>query len=99
MRLTLPVPPSPDAPQFRKPADYNRAIYQWAQVTKGLLENAVNQALAPCGQQFTATAFTTNTIATGTMTGTDVANCLASLVQTLTQKGLLSPTITRGQSQ
>lgn len=69
------------------------------QRSKGVLENAHNQLAAPCAQQMVVGSFTTNTTITGTTTGTDLANVVASLMQTLTAKGLLSPTISRGQNQ
>lgn len=95
MPLVLPTPPNPS--QSSSQSAFNQAMFAWGNRVKQLLEQAVNQATAPAGQQFLATSFTTNTVASGTATGTDVANILASLVQTLTAKGILSPTITRGQ--
>lgn len=98
-RLTLPAPPNPRAPQYRNQAAYLDDVFAWMQQVKGLLETTVNTVASPAGQQFLATNFTTNTIVSGTMTGTDAANCIASLVQTLTQKGILSPTTSRSQGQ
>jgi hypothetical protein len=99
-RLNLPQPPSPTLPQYRSnPAAYNQAAFEWMQRAKGLLEQAHNSVASPCGQQLLSTAFTTNTTITGTSTGTDVANFLCSLVQTLTNKGIISPSITIGDTQ
>lgn len=41
MTFTLPTPPNPDDAQFRSnPLAYSRAIYDWAQRTKGKLEQS-----------------------------------------------------------
>lgn len=99
--LNIPTPPNPETPQYRSnPLAWQRAAADWMQKAKGVIEAAHNEAIRPCGQQFLATSFTTNTVATNTYTAVaDVANVLASLIQTLTQKGILSPTVSRGQSQ
>lgn len=95
MPIVLPTPPNPA--QSPSQTAFNQAMFAWGNRVKQAVEQAVNQIGAPAGQQFLATDFTTNTVASGTATGTDVANALASLVQTLTAKGILSPTTTRGQ--
>jgi hypothetical protein len=99
-RLSLPQPPDPDEPRYKNNAlAYNRAAYEWMAKVKGLAESAHNLAAAPCGQQLQVASFTTNTAISGTSTGTDVVNFLCSLVQTLTNKGIISPSITIGDTQ
>lgn len=99
-QLALPQPPNPESPAFKtNTLAYHRAIYDWMRQVKGLTESAHNLVAKPCGQQLQATDFTTNTAMTGTMTGTDIANALCSLVQTLTNKGIISPSITIGDTQ
>jgi hypothetical protein len=99
-RLQLPNPPDPTEPRYKtNPASYNLAAYRWMQTAKGLLENAHNSVATPCGQQIVASSFTTNTALSGTMTGTQIANALCTLVQILQNKGITSPSITIGDSQ
>lgn len=99
-RLQLPHPPNPDHAIYKtNPLSYNRAVFEWMQTVKGLTEQAHNTVATPCGQQMVATNFTTNTTLTGTMTGTQIANALCTLVQTLTGKGIISPSITIGDTQ
>jgi hypothetical protein len=98
--LNIPHPPNPVSPQFKNnPVAFNKAAHEWMTQAKGAIEQAHNSVATPCGQQLRASAFTTNTTITGTSTGTDVANFLCSLVATLTNKGILSPTISIGQNQ
>lgn len=87
-RLILPpVPPEATLLQLR----------QWAAQSKGLMENYARQQSSPAGQRIVATNFTTNTVCTGTTTGTDLSNVVSSLIAILTDKGILSPSITREQ--
>jgi len=96
-RLSLPKPPDPDQPRFKtNPHAYNRAMYDWAQQVKQLTEQAHNISATPCGQQIQVSSFTTNTAISGTTTGTDLTNFVCSLVVALTNKGIISPTITIG---
>ena len=69
----------------------NPAVFQWMQQVKGRLETDSKTNDAPAGQPFLATNFTTNTVVSGTTTGTDLANAVASLVQTFIDNGRLSP--------
>lgn len=97
-QLNIPMPPNPSAAQYRTNfVAWQRAATDWMERAKGVLEAAHNELARPCGQQFIASSFTTNTAVTGTTTGTDLSNVVASLVETLTQKGILSPTVSRGQ--
>jgi hypothetical protein len=99
-RLTLPKPPDPDAPQYKgNTLAYNRAVFAWMSQVKGLTETAHNLIAKPAGQQMQVTAFTTTTTLSGTATGTVVAQYLCSLVQALTDRGIISPTITIGDTQ
>lgn len=94
-RTVLPDAPNPDDPQYSSPLSYSRAVYDWMQRVKGRLESDSRINNAPAGQQFLATNFTTNTVANGGAALPDLANSHASLVQVLTDKGILSPNITR----
>lgn len=95
-RVLLPQPPNADDQLYASnPLAFNRAMSQWARITKGILEDASRDNDGAIGQQFQVGVFTTNTTITGTATLTDVANFVASLVTALTDKGLLSPTVSR----
>ena len=98
---TLNLPNPPRVEQYPgNPTAWMRATTDWMERSRGALLEAVNSANRPCGQQFaTPTSYTLNTVATGTMTGTDIANVVCSLVYTLENGGILSPTISRSQSQ
>jgi len=99
-RLTLPNPPDPNQPSFRtNPQAYSRALYDWARQVKQLTEQAHNSVATPCGQQIQVSSFTTNTVVSGTTTGTDLTNFVCSLVQALQNKGILSPTVTIGDTE
>ena len=99
-RLSLPQPPDPKQPKYtNNQAAYNQDVYVWMQKVKGLTEQAHNSVSTPCGQLMQVGAFSTNTSLSGTSTGTDVANYVCSLVQALTNKGIISPTITIGDTQ
>ena len=98
--LSLPDPPAADSPQFRGNAlAFQRAASDWMARAKGLIQSAHNDVASPCGQQMLATSFVLNTVATGTTTGTDLSNVVASLISVLTQKGILSPTASRSHNQ
>ena len=91
-RTILPHPPNPDDTVFAgAPMLFNRAVYDWMQQVKGRLEIDSQSNNVPAAQPFLATNFTTNTVVTGTTTGTDLANAVASLVQAFTDNGRLSP--------
>jgi hypothetical protein len=88
--ITLPQPPSATDPNF------NQAAVSWMSQVKSAIEGASRVNDTPMGQQFQVGSFTTNTAIAGTSTGTDIANFLASFVSAMTSKGLVSPTIKRG---
>lgn len=98
-QLSIPTPPNPDSQQYKSnPLAYSRAAYAWMQQTKGLIEQAHNSVATPCGQQLQVASFTTNTALEGTSTGTVVTQFLCSLVQALTNKGIISPSIKIGNT-
>ena len=98
-QLNIPNPPDPGS-YPGNPLAWQRAVFDWMQRVKGVVQDVVNDAQRPCGQQMAdPTAYTLNTVATGTMTGTDLANVVCTLIYTLTNGGILSPTISRSQSQ
>lgn len=99
-KLNLPQPPNPEEPRYKyNPHAYNRAVHDWMKQIKGLTEQAHNSVATPCGQLLQVSSFTTNTTVTGTTTGTDLTNFVCSLVQALTNKGIISPSITIGDTQ
>jgi hypothetical protein len=85
----------PDPAQFPSPVAWQRAAHDWMQRTRGVIQDAHNEAIRPAGQQMRAENFALSTVANGTMVVADVANTLCTLIQVLTDKGLLSPTISR----
>lgn len=95
-RVLLPQPPNADDAQFKnnQPA-FNRAVSRWMNQAKGLLEDASRINDSPLGQQFLSTNFTTNTLVSGTTTGTDLSNVVASLIQAMMDRGFVSATVTR----
>lgn len=68
-------------------------MYGWALQMRGLIETTVNAHAQPTGPMLAPTSFTTNTIPTGTMTGTDITDCLCTLIQLLNNKGLVAPNV------
>ena len=95
-RVVLPAPPYPtDAKYGTNTQLLLTDMCNWMKSVNGLLQNYTRLMSAPAGQQLLATNFTTNTVITGTSTGTDVANFVASFVTALTQKGIISPTVSR----
>lgn len=92
-RLVLPAPPV--IQDGVNPLAYMRQMHDWAQRVKGVLEDTAKINWSPCGQAILATNFTTNTVVSGTTTGTDLSNVVSSLVTILRAKGILSPTSTR----
>jgi len=95
-RVVLPQPPNPDEPAYKSnPLLLARANYQWMCRAKGALEDNSRLNDRPMGQQFAVGSFTTNTTISGTSTGTDVANFIASLVTAMEAKGLVSQTVSR----
>ena len=97
MRIaTLPNPPDSRHPQYQSDQQkFNHAVSDWMARVKGLIEQASRLNDTPAQNPMLATDFTAMTTVSGTMTGTDVSNALATLVDTLTQKGILSPTVSR----
>ncbi len=93
-RIVLPQPP--------KASDYRNNHYgfmvaagDWMGRVKGLLEDSSRINDSPLGQRFLSTDFTTNTVVSETTTGTDLSNFVASLVQAMTDRGIVSATVTR----
>lgn len=73
-----------------------RATQDWMTRTKTTIESASRQNDTPLQQNFVVSSFSTNTALTGTSTGTDLANFLCSLVQSMTDKGLITVTTSTG---
>lgn len=82
----------PDPPTFypsMTPLEKERAVSGWMSAVKEQLETAININAAPATSTFNPTGYTTNTAITGTTTGTDLSNVVATLIKTLIQKGIL----------
>lgn len=91
-RIVLPQPPDPADQKFNGvPFLWQRAAFTWMQQAKQVLDDANRVNASPMGQQFQVGAFTTNTTVTGTTTGTDLSNFVASLVQAMTTTGYVAP--------
>lgn len=89
-RVIIPSPPNPEDALYRSnPLAHSRAMFDWANAVKGKIESASLVNDAPAAQTILATNFTTNTVATGTTTGTDLSNVVCSLIAALTAKGIL----------
>ena len=91
-RLILPGAPDPEKATLRD-------VCIWIRSAKRLLEDYSRVQSAPAGQQLLASNFTTNTVITGTSTLADVANYVATFVTALTNKGIVSPTVTRQSNE
>lgn len=90
--ITLPQPPDPTTINYiNNPLAYNRAVRDWMTTVKGTIEIALNNNFSPAAQIIVAINFTTNTLVTGTTTGTDLSNVVCSIVQALTSRGILTP--------
>lgn len=95
--ITIPDPPTLEQ-HGGNMLSWARAQTAWAQRMKGMVQTAINDNAKPCGQQFIAQDYNLNTVASGTYAAVgDLADVVASLVYVLTQKGILSPTVTREQ--
>ena len=93
--ITLPQPP--DANRYRAdPFEFMVAASEWMRQAKIRIEDASRLNDSPLGQQFLSTNFTTNTVVSESTTGTDLSNFVASLVQAMTDRGIVSPTVRRG---
>jgi len=91
-KFTLPDPPNPNDIAYKSnPLAYSRAANDWMRRVKGTLEASVNQLGLPASPSFVATSYTTNTVISGTTTGTDLTNAVCSLITALTNKGILIP--------
>lgn len=95
-QILIPLPPNPDDGQYKgQPLAFNRAMFRWANETKGRIEQASHFNDIPMDQPFTLGSYTLTTSLTGTDT---TSNFLASLVAAMTRKGLISPNPTGGQT-
>lgn len=85
-----PDPPNPNEPTYsRDPKVYNLAMYRWACQMKSELQGKGRINDRAVATSFVPTAFTTATTITGTDTTTNVAQVLCTLIQALTDKGIL----------
>lgn len=90
-RVTIPIAPDPTKFPNNQLA-FSRAVQAWMNQAKQQLEQASAVNDTPCDTPFVVGTFTNTTSVTGTMTGTDIANALCSLISALTKKGIISPT-------
>lgn len=88
----LPNIPNPDDAAYKNnPVAWQRALYQALQNGFGQLNKAAQQNQTPLNQSYAVSSYSTNTALSGTSTGTDVANFVCSLVQSMTSKGIIKP--------
>lgn len=97
-RVVLPMPPSPYDPAMADPMSWARAMFDHMVKVQGLLEDASRVNDVPLGQALIVGAHTLQNTVTGTTTGTDLSNFVATMAQAFTDRGLLSPTIGRSTS-
>lgn len=94
-RIKLDTPP--DAMKYKNDQlGFMRATSEWMTRTKSKIETASAQNDSPLQQNFVLGSFTTNTRLSGTSTGTDLANALCSLVQSMIDKGFITITTSTG---
>lgn len=92
-KIIIPNAPDPSEPQYRtNPLAYNRAVFDWMNKTKGRIEQASLQNDIPLDTPFVVTSFSTNTALTGTDTGTSLADFVCTLVQAMTDRGIITIT-------
>lgn len=98
-RVILPQPPNAGDVQYRNNVQkFMMDASDWMRRTKGILEDASRINDIPLGQHLLATNFTTNTVVSGTTTGTDLSNFVASMVQAFTDRGVVSATVRRSDA-
>ncbi len=91
-QVVLAAPPNPDDSRYKgNILAYNRAMYQWATHMKGILEQESSVNNIPMDQPMVINSYTLTTSISGTSTGTDIANFVATLAATMTRRGLISP--------
>lgn len=91
-RVILPDPPNPANPMYQgQLLAWQRAAYDWMRLVKQLSDDANRINASPIGQQFTVADYALTTAVTGTTTGTDLSNFVASLVAGFTSAGYVSP--------
>lgn len=91
-QIVLPVPPNPDDNMYKNnPVAYNRAMFQWATHTKGLLEQQSNINNVPLDQPITLNSYTVQQTISGTTTGTALSNFVSTLAASMIRRGFISP--------
>lgn len=91
MRQTkLPNVPNPDDAQYKgNPLAYQRALFNWATIIKGKLEQDSLSNDTPMDQAFTLGSYVLTTAISGTSTGTDIANFIVTLCNSMVKKGTM----------
>ena len=98
-RVQLPMPPNPLAPTYsNNRTQYEMDLYNCLIQWRGLLEQVTRQNSAPATNPIVLGTYTASNTVTGTATGTDVANMLCTVVNALTQRGILAPTTSRNST-
>lgn len=87
--FALPDPPNPADPRFSNLADYNKALYQWANTLKSQLQTQGRIYDRPAAQSFVLGTYTPANTLSGTDTTTNVAQVLCTLIQTLISKNII----------
>lgn len=94
-RVLLPSPPDPSAARYRNDQHaWMRDVHQMLLDWRGKLELFSRTSQTPAGPMY-STAFTTNTVVTGTTTGTDLSNAVSTLIQQLITASVLAPNVGR----
>lgn len=97
-RIQIKEAPDPaDARYKGNPIAWARDMHKWANETKGRIEQSSRQNDIPLSTPFMVSSFTTRTELSGTDTGTAVSDFICTLVQALTDRGMV--TITTASSQ
>lgn len=92
-RIQIKEAPNPNDAKYRgNVLAWQRDMHTWAMETKGRIEQSSRQNDIPLNTPFVVTSFSTNTTLTGASTGTDLANFVCTLVQAMTDRGIITIT-------
>lgn len=96
-QVVLMPPPNPDDARYKQNIlAWQRDMYTWGNQVKGILEQESSVNNIPLGQNLVLGTYVLNTFLAGTSTGTDIANFLCSLTNSMTKRGLVSPKVRVG---
>lgn len=89
--IQLSAPPNPKGVSAD---DWAQQMYDWAYDARGKIESASKINDVPCDRAIGLGTFTLVTSITGTSSAASVANAVCTLIQILTDKGILKPVTT-----